>query len=362
MVSSYMESINKNSKRLVNILEITNGENVDFSHYVHLCTLDIIYDTLWESDLNLQNNPDCKLDKYMTESLNITMERISKFWLYPNIIFRNSSLGKRFHENDSYIMNLTNEIIRKKKESIKVEKFCREGYGLHAIKYTSPFLDALFESFYNTGEYSEANIRDEINTFLFAGSDTSAGTLKFLFLMLASFPEFQNGVYEELYDMYGSSDVNDDPITYDDTKKMYYLERVIKETLRLFPPAPFIGRKLCKNIIVNDNNVIPKNTDVLFAIYSIHRNDKYWKDPLRFNPDRFLPGNYDPKCFIPFSSGKRGCIGKLFAMAEMKTIAASLLRKFIVKIDNPVSAENVGLKISITLEPTETILLRFIRR
>ncbi|XP_043500853.1 cytochrome P450 4C1-like [Polistes fuscatus] len=66
-VSTYMDSIIKNSNRLANILETTNGKNVDIMHYVHLCTLDIIYDGLLESDLNLQSNPDCKLDKYLSE-------------------------------------------------------------------------------------------------------------------------------------------------------------------------------------------------------------------------------------------------------------------------------------------------------
>ncbi|XP_043486359.1 cytochrome P450 4C1-like [Polistes fuscatus] len=67
MVLTYMDSIVKNSNRLNNILETTNGKNIDFMHYVHLCTLDIIYDSLLESDLNLQSNPDCKLDKYMSK-------------------------------------------------------------------------------------------------------------------------------------------------------------------------------------------------------------------------------------------------------------------------------------------------------
>ncbi|XP_015189800.1 PREDICTED: cytochrome P450 4C1-like isoform X2 [Polistes dominula] len=363
-ISCHMESLNKNSKRLINILETRNGENVDIFHYVHLCTLDMIFDSLLESDLNLQNTPDCKLDKYVKDVMNITMERMSKLWLYPNIIFKNSSLGKRLHENLAYINNIKSKIIRKKKKSIEEEKFTSEGNGLYAnkVENTSPFLDALFESFYETGEYSEENIRHEMNTFIFAGSDTAAGTLTFLFLILASFPEVQNKVYKELYDMYGSSNQNDDPITYDDTKNMKYLERVIKETLRLFPPAPIVSRKMQKDTKVNDNIVVPKNTALFFSIYTLHRKDKYWTDPLRFNPDRFLPGNYDPKCFIPFGFGKRGCIGKFFAMAQMKTIVASLLRKFTVEIDNQVSVENVSLKLCITLKTAETILLRFIRR
>ncbi|XP_043492282.1 cytochrome P450 4C1-like [Polistes fuscatus] len=91
------------------------------------------------------------------------------------------------------------------------------------------------------------------------GSDTAANSLTFLFLMLATFPDIQNQVYEELYDLYGSSDPNEVPITMEDTKKMKYLDRVIKETLRLFPPALVIGRTLKRDTKVNDYVILPKN-------------------------------------------------------------------------------------------------------
>ncbi|XP_043488006.1 LOW QUALITY PROTEIN: cytochrome P450 4C1-like [Polistes fuscatus] len=356
-----MDSMIKNANRLANILETTNGKNVDIMHYVHLCTLDIVYDSLLESDLNLQSNPDCKLDEYMSEAMDITVTRAMKFWLHPNIIFNNSSMGKRLQEILSPLNKITNEIIRKKKNSMNEDNFTREGKDPHAKKDTSPFLDAIFKSFYETGEYSEADIRDEINTMVFTGSDTTTNTLTFLFLMLATFPDIQNQVYEELYDMYDSSDPIF-PITMEDTKKMKYLEQVIKETLRLFPPALLIGRTLQRDTKVNDNVILPKNCQVFFMIFSLHRNGKYWADPLRFNPDRFLPGKYNSKCFIPFSIGKRGCIGQIFAMTQIKAIAATVLRKFIVQIDEPIPVENVNLKLSITTKPAETIFLRFKKR
>ncbi|XP_043500833.1 cytochrome P450 4C1-like [Polistes fuscatus] len=242
------------------------------------------------------------------------------------------------------------------------DNFTREGKDPHARKDTSPFLDAIFKSFYETGEYSEADIHDEINTLVFTGSDTTATTVTFLFLMLATFPDIQNQVYEELYDMYGSSDPKDVPITWEDIKNMKYLERVIKETLRIFPSGPLFGRKLYRDTKVNDNVIIPKNCQVIFNIFSLHRNDQYWKEPLRFNPDRFLPGNYNTKCFLPFSFGKRGCIGQKFAMTEIKVIAANVLRKFTVRTDDAISIENINLKFSIVLQPAKTIFLRFNKR
>ncbi|KAI4476072.1 hypothetical protein M0804_013868 [Polistes exclamans] len=370
--SIHMDSIVKNTKRLVTNLETTNGENIDILHYVHLCTLDIVYDSFLSRDLDLQNNPECKLDEYMSEIMDIGMQRIFKVWLHPNIIFNNSSMGKRLQELYSHFNKITNEIIREKKESMQKDEITPELEASDASKYnsltkyfgkkTSTFLDLLFKSFYETGEYSEEDIRDEIHTFVFTGSDTTSGTLAFVFLMVATFPEVQQQIYEELYQIYGSNDPEDVSITLEDIKKMKYLERVIKETLRLFPAGPLIGRILSKDLRVNENVVIPKDCSLLLLIFVLHRNDKYWKDPLTFNPDRFLPGNYDPKCFLPFSSGRRNCIGQTFGMIEMKGIAATVLRKFVVQIDNPVIVKDIDLKYSLTLKPAKPILLRFYKR
>ncbi|XP_014614947.1 PREDICTED: cytochrome P450 4C1-like, partial [Polistes canadensis] len=308
--------------------------------------------------------------------LEITIQRITKFWLHPSIIFNNSSMGKRLHEIMSHFNKITNEIIKKKKESMNEDNFTREGKDLHARKNTNPILDALFKSFYETGEYSETDIYNEINTIVIAGSDTAANTLTYLFLMLATFPDIQKKVYEELYDMYGSSDPVDVPFTMEDTKKMKYLERVIKETLRLFPGVPVFGRTLCSDIkgIFTYNEIFFVYSFLLlsllfyvviilfFPIFSLHRKDKYWTDPLKFNPDRFLPGNYNPKCFLPFSFGKRRCIGQIFAMITIKAIAATILRKFAVRIDDALSIENINLIFGITLKSAEPIFLRFNKR
>ncbi|KAI4472713.1 hypothetical protein M0802_016553 [Mischocyttarus mexicanus] len=229
-------------------------------------------------------------------------------------------------------------------------------------KYSSAFLDSIFESFYHDGKYTEKEIQDEINTIIFTGSDTIAIAITFTLLMLATYPEIQEKAYDELLEIYGTSDPEDIPITNQDIKKMKYMERVIKETLRLFPTVPLIGRYLTEDIEVSKNTVIPKNCQVIFFIYTLHRNKKYWKDPLEFNPDRFLPGNYDSKYFRPFGFLKRNCIGQGFAIQEIKTIIATVLRKFIIRIDDPINIQDIPLIFGITLNSAKSILLRFIRR
>ncbi|XP_015189772.1 PREDICTED: cytochrome P450 4c3-like, partial [Polistes dominula] len=108
--------------------------------------------------------------------------------------------------------------------------------------------------------------------------------------------------------------------------------------------------------------IIPKNSICVFLFFALHQNEKYWKNPLQFNPDRFLPGNYDIKHFLPFSIVPRGCIGFNLAMLEMKAIIATVLRKFSVHVDVPQKVEDIVLQFDITIKPAKKIFLRFKRR
>ncbi|KAI4477092.1 hypothetical protein M0802_014783 [Mischocyttarus mexicanus] len=371
-LSTHMGPIIKNSKRLARILETCNGKEIDVLHYVNLCTLNIISEDLLETDLDLQNNPEYKFDEYISELMDICMQRVFKFWLHPNITFRFSSMGKRTEELLSHIHKIIDKVINNKMKSLegKITNVSGEIDAINNIFYfllnkgenTSRFLDVLLKSFYVGGEYSKQDIYDEMKTMTIAGSDTTAGTLTFIFLMLASYPEIQNKTYEELYQIYESSDPEDVPITYQDIKNMKYMDRVVKETLRLFPAAPVIARTHSEDIKMDESIVIPRNTEIVIPIFTIHRNRKYWKEPLQFNPDRFLPGNHKAKYFFPFGIGKRRCIGDRLGMIQMKGIIATILRKFIVQIDNPVTVEDVELTFHITLKPVNPVFLRFTRR
>ncbi|XP_031637082.1 cytochrome P450 4d1-like [Contarinia nasturtii] len=112
----------------------------------------------------------------------------------------------------------------------------------------------------------------------------------------------------------------------------------VKETLRLFPSVPFIGRKLLDDIELTENRVIPAGSNIIVPIYSMGHNEKYFEDPETFRPERFLVERSMEKqnafTYIPFSAGPRNCIGQKFAMYEIKSIVSKILRNFEIVLTN----------------------------
>ncbi|XP_046829944.1 cytochrome P450 4C1-like isoform X2 [Vespa crabro] len=361
-LNSQMDVIVNHSAVLMEKLETLVGEEIDVCHYVFRCTLDIIYDSLFDTQVNSLIDENCKLEETINCLMDITVQRALKIWLHPNIIFRNTAMGKKFHTCASYLNNVASNIIKEKKEFMLRSIINQELKEENSEQKPRILLDYLFESSHEGRKYSEQDIRDEINTMVIAGSDTSAITISFVLLMLATFPHIQNEVYDELYQIYGLSDPRYVPITHDDIARMKLLERVIKETLRLFPPGLIFARNVTQDIEVEKNLTIPKGSTVGFFIYKTHRNEKYWPQPLVFDPDRFLPGRNSSACFFPFSYGKRNCIGQIFAMLEMKVIITTLIRRFIIKIDQPKAIEEIPIKMDVTIKPVKPIRLKFERR
>ncbi|XP_051173935.1 cytochrome P450 4C1-like [Leptopilina boulardi] len=213
-------------------------------------------------------------------------------------------------------------------------------------------------------KFTDKDIREQMDTIIIAGHDTTSRTLNFILLMLASHPIVQDKVYEELFNIYGTNDPEIDPINYDDLKRLEYLERVIKETMRLFPVAVIISRKALENFTL-DGYTIPKDCGMIVSIFNLHRDEKIWHDPFKFDPDRFLPEEVKkrhPCSFIPFSFGIRDCIGRTYAMMSLKLFTATILRKYIVKKDKISKIEDIELTTDFLLLTTEPIILRIEKR
>ncbi|XP_067131363.1 cytochrome P450 4C1-like [Centruroides vittatus] len=160
------------------------------------------------------------------------------------------------------------------------------------------------------------------------GYDTTAHAMSWTLYFLGRFHEIQEKVYLELQEIF-ENDMNRD-ITIDDLTKMTYLECVIKESMRIYPPSPFIGRKNPSEMKIG-NYVLPANSTFGISIYGIHHNPSVYENPEVFDPDRFLPENYKnlhPYAFLAFSAGPRNCLGGKLGMIKTKIVLANVLRNF----------------------------------
>ncbi|KHN73937.1 Cytochrome P450 3A31 [Toxocara canis] len=162
--------------------------------------------------------------------------------------------------------------------------------------------------------------------FLVVGFQTISATLQFVAYSLASNPHVQEIAYKEIMDVVGAKE----SIEYDDVMKMPYIEQVMNETLRMYPPVSRNDRK-CRSDITLNGITIEKDTFVFVPTFAVHYDERNYPNPHVFDPDRFSPSEKvkrNPFTFVPFGIGPRSCIGQRFAQIEIRLALAYLLHKF----------------------------------
>ncbi|XP_033227747.1 cytochrome P450 4C1-like isoform X2 [Belonocnema kinseyi] len=318
-----------------------------------------------EGTMGIVENSDSKEYARYTECVNrataLMMTRAYRPWLHPDIIFNFTEMSKEFTKCVNWMHNIAHTIIEKKK--LKLSKTGEEEKDEISIQRKG-FLDLLLD-LQDQQKLSDQDISDEVNLMIVGAYETVAVSLEYLMLVLASYPDIQEKVYQELNHIYGKVIPENVSITTDDLKQMEYTERVIQESLRLFPTVPVVLRKVEEDIKIEGGCIIPKGTTALCFITKIHRDEKYWPDPLKFDPDRFLPDEVakrNPYCYLPFSKGPRNCIGSVYAMMEMKTILTRILLKYVIKKEHIQPIKNIKQKLDVMSHPVEPITVQIVKR
>jgi cytochrome P450 len=177
-----------------------------------------------------------------------------------------------------------------------------------------------------TGErMSRKLLRDEALTNFFAGYETSARSMSYAWYALANNPSVRAKLHEEL-----DRELGDAIPTLDTLKQLPYTLRVIKETLRLYPPAPMYAKDVIDDDVI-DGYHIEKGSVMLLCPYFTHRHPDFWEEPLRFEPNRHAPEaekERHPQAYHPFASGQRVCLGNHFSLLETHIMLAILARRF----------------------------------
>jgi cytochrome P450 / NADPH-cytochrome P450 reductase len=202
-----------------------------------------------------------------------------------------------------------------------------------------------------TGEQlDDVNIRYQINTFLIAGHETTSGLLSCTLYALLKYPDVLKKAYEEVDRVLGP-DLDAKP-TYQQVTQLTYITQVLKEALRLWPPAPAYGIAPLKDETIGGQYKLQKNTFVLVLVLALHRDPSVWGP----NPDAFDPENFSREAeaarpvnaWKPFGNGQRACIGRGFAMHEAALAIGMILQRFKLVDHN---RYQMVLKETLTIKP-----------
>ena len=192
---------------------------------------------------------------------------------------------------------------------------------------------------------SDEQLRDEVITLLLAGHETNALALSWAWYLLSRHPEVEARLLEELREVLG-----DRAPTVDDVPRLRYAGMVIRESMRLYPPAWGLSREAIEECEIGGYRV-PAGTQLFIVLWVLHRDPRYFEDPETFYPERWEDGSAGriPRyAYLPFGAGPRLCIGSSFAMTEAILLLATMAKRFRLEL---ASERPVIPQPSVTLRP-----------
>ena len=312
-----------------------SGEIRDVHREMSLLTVKVIMQTMFGVDAT-------ETAEEITAALNAIMlqylHQAEMFYLLPTWLptlrnWRANEAKKRLNE-------IVEDIVEQRKQQTKDDVL-------------STMLTAEDEA---GNKLSDKELRDEVITLLIAGHDTTANALAWTLMLLAQNPEVEAKLFAEV-----QSVLNNRPPTIHDLPRLPYTEMVLKESMRLYPPAWILSRELIKDCNIGGHD-FTRGTVVYFSQWAVQRDERWFDRPEQFDPDRWADHLEQrlPRCaYFPFGAGARVCIGKAFSMMETKLILAMVIQKFHLTL---VSERSIELLPSFTLRPKQGIKMAIVSR
>jgi cytochrome P450 len=216
----------------------------------------------------------------------------------------------------------------------------------------------------NEEKMPDRQVRDEVMTIFIAGHETTANALTWTFYLLSQNQDVETKLHDEINSVLGDSRDNNIESripSADDIPKLQYTEKVLRESMRLYPPVWTIGRHVEDDYPIGEYT-IPAGSSILMSQYVMHHNPRYYEEPERFNPDRWTEEfkTHLPRfCYFPFGGGIRGCIGEPFAWMEGVLIIATIAQKWTMRL---LPSQRIKLDPAITLRPKYGMKMKLIQR
>ncbi len=295
------------------------GHSVDMLVAMRKVALLILMDTLFgydmRADLSRMWGPVLKSIKYISPGL----------WLiWPNT--PRFGYRRKLDKLDKFLYRVIEEKM--------AEEDTGEGEDLISILKSDPGM-------------SDSRVRDQFLTMLIAGHDTSTALLAWTLYLLGAHPDAMGRVIAEVKEVLQGA-----PPDISNINGLNYLNQVIKESLRLYPPIHIGARRAAEDIDFNGYQ-IPEGSRVVYSIYLTHRDPAHWEQPNDFIPERF-DARPTPYSYVPFGGGPRNCIGSSFAQVEAKVILARLFQQVRYELPDP----RIRMYMGATLEPRPGVNVR----
>ncbi|XP_039306960.1 probable cytochrome P450 4aa1 [Solenopsis invicta] len=338
MLENFIETFGECANRLVDKLLEKNGENINITTFVNNSVYDIVRETILGIPASQTYNDE--EDKFRKNQLRM-MYRFAHPWLLINWIYRLTAASKLEQQHQNELMDFCSKKMEEMHKNLQKNDFFNNSRKTSLLEF---MIEYMIKE--NDPQITKKEIIEECCTFMLAGQESVATSTAVTLFYLAKNLKWQQKCIEEINEIFGED--RRSPIM-EDLTKMKNLEMCIKESLRLYPTVPLFARTLGEDITVGEH-VIPAGCNVILMPYCTHRLPHYFPDPHDFKPERFSPENSEtrhPFAYIPFSGGRRNCIGSNFAMLQIKSIISAILRK--IQLDPVLGKENFLPKYRITI-------------
>ncbi|KAI3370802.1 hypothetical protein L3Q82_007338 [Scortum barcoo] len=354
--------INTATDALMNNLNVyaESGEAFDIHKCFGCFTMDVIASVAFATQVDSQNNPDDPFVRHAQMFFSFSFFRpIMLFFItFP---FMAAPLRRR-----DFLQLMLDA--RTSKEGVSLEHFDTAN-AAGELDHKNPQAplsasdqDAWQESSARRPQkkmITEDEIVGQAFVFLLAGYETSSNTLAFTCYLLAIHPECQRKVQEEVDDFF----TRHDSPNYTNVQELKYLDMVISEALRLYPPGFRFARDIDKDCVVN-GQFLPKGATLEIPAGFLHYDPEHWPEPEKFIPERFTPeakAGRHPFVYLPFGAGPRNCVGMRLAQLEIKMALVRLFRGFSIVACSETKVP-LELKSSSTLGPKNGIFVKIQRR
>ncbi|EFA10752.1 cytochrome P450 monooxigenase CYP4Q3 [Tribolium castaneum] len=360
ILQQFITIFNEETDKLVDTFKQQCDQPIEITSHITQFTLKTIGETAMGTKFEFTTRKQIEYKQAILEIGEILLYRLLNSWLISDYLnffsphrLREKRLVKTLH-------TFTRDVITEREKTFEKFQLPTEEHDVYIGKKRLAMLDLLLTAKNEERTIDEDGIREEVDTFMFEGHDTTSAALSFALMLLANHKNVQDQIVDEMVTVLG--DLHQKP-TYNNLQEMKYLERAIKESLRLYPSVHFISRKLGEDFVTCNGLKLPKSTITHLHIYDLHHNPDIYPDPEKFDPERFRPENSQkrhPFAYLPFSAGPRNCIGQKFAMLELKAAICGILANFILEpVDTP---ESIVLVVDLVLRTKNGIKIGFIPR